>query len=139
MLVYSGKPCSSDRYVIDRSALEERDHPTLGGGEYDHDACGLLGDGSACCLSDPCPAEKISVGPADTDTLWSRKMCDIYLFSTAEIRQKAAGGRHSKWLLPVNSMICSANTSGSGRTCIGRPKRNGSSVVCCVWCWSTSG
>ena len=82
MLVYSGKPCSSDRYVIDKSVLEERDHPTPGGGEYDHDACGLLGDdaavGSAFCLSNPCPAEKILVGPADADTLWSRKMCDIY-------------------------------------------------------------
>ena len=97
MLVYSGKPCSSDRYVIDNSVLEERDHPTLDGGEYDHDACGLLGDdsavspqlgdeGSAFCLSDP--TEKILVGPADTDTLWSRKMCDIY-FWTDEIRHES--------------------------------------------------
>ena len=105
MLVYSGKPCSSDRYVIDNSVREERDHPTLDGGEYDHDACGLLGDDAAVSphLGDEGPAfclsEKISLGPADADTLWSRKMCDI-LFWTAERRNES--GRSDCFYLVIN-------------------------------------
>lgn len=115
MLVYSGKPCSTDRYVIDSSVLEERDQPTLDGGEYDHDACGLMGDdsavspqlgdeGSAFCLSDP--AEKILVGPADTDTLWSRKMCDIYF---GQLRYGTTVTAGTPTASACYSMICSAN------------------------------
>lgn len=92
MLVYSGNPCSSARYVMDNNVREVRDQPTLEGGEYDHEMYALSEDLVPSAVrsfvpvlvplfegAPPAAAQKaILVGPADVvGTLWRRKMCDI--------------------------------------------------------------
>ena len=87
--MYSGTPCSSDRYVMDNNVREVRDHPTLEGGEYDHEIYALSEDVPPSEGAPPSVARKaILVGPADVvGTLWRTNLCAIL-----ETRGKLRGG-----------------------------------------------
>jgi len=74
---------------MDNNVREVRDHPTLEGGEYDHEIYALSEDVPPSEGAPPSVAQKaILVGPADVvGTLWRTNLCAIL-----ETRGKLRGG-----------------------------------------------